>query len=347
MRSVHNSNYFSRILGTGAFLPCNRVTNHEFALWLKKQYGVHTSNEWIESRTGITARHFADPGQMTSDLAAKAAHAAIISADIDPQTIDLIIVATSTPDQIFPSTACLLQKKINIINCCAAFDIQAVCSGFIYALSTADAMLKSGVYQRVLVVGAEVFSRLLNYSDRSTCVLFGDGAGAVILERSDCPGILANILHADGKYADILQVPANIHQFNYGFVQQTHNIEQLSKQNGCYIYMDGSQVFKLAVHVLSAVAKEVLDLVEMTVQEIDWLIPHQANVRIMQALCKKLNLPIDKMILTVSEHANTSAASIPMALDCAVKDGRIQRDHCILLTGVGGGLTWGATILRF
>lgn len=349
---LRKPDFFSRIIGTGSFLPRNRLDNNDLALWLKKHRGIETDNEWIESRTGIKARYFADPSEMTSDLAKKAATFAISSAQIDPQSIDLIIVATSTPDHIFPSTACLLQRKIGINNHCAAFDIQAVCSGFVYALAMADSMLKSGLYQRALVVGAEIFSRFLDYSDRSTCVLFGDGAGAIVLEASDQPGILANALHADGQYTEILKIPGNLGCLARGPLQDCNSTNELyvgSKNENLdlYLHMDGRQVFKLAVCALDAVAREVLDLAGVKSSSIDWLIPHQANLRIMEHLCHKLQLPLDKMVVTVSEHANTSAASIPMALDVAVKDGRIKIDDCILLEGVGGGLTWGATLLRF
>lgn len=342
------TNFFSRIIGTGSFLPRNRLSNDDLALWLKKKHGIDTNNDWIEGRTGIKKRYFADPGEMTSDLAEKAAISAISAAQIDTQSIDLIIVATSTPDHVFPSTACFLQKKLAIKNCCAAFDVQAVCSGFVYAMTVANAMLKSGVCRRALVVGAEIFSRLLDYSDRSTCVLFGDGAGAVILEASDEPGILANVLHADGQYAEILKASGSLSQLNQSPITDIYYNDALkAKDLGFYVRMDGRQVFKLAVSVLNSVAREVLDLAGMAAAEINWLIPHQANLRIMESLCSKLGLPLEKMVVTVSEHANTSAASIPMALDVAVRDGRIQREHHILLEGVGGGLTWGAVILRF
>lgn len=324
---------YSRVIGTGSYLPPRRVTNDELAHTLATDYGVETSDEWIVGRTGIAARHFADAGVTTSDLAREAALRAIAAADIDPQTIDLIIVATSTPDFVFPSTACLLQNKLGIHNGCAAFDMQAVCSGFVYALATADGLLRSGTHKRALVVGAETFSRLLDFRDRTTCVLFGDGAGAVVLEASSEPGLLASALHADGRQVDILCVPGNV--------------DRGAIQGSAFLHMDGQAVFKLAVSVLEKVALEALERADMRPEQIDWLVPHQANIRIMQSTCRKLRLPPEKMVVTVDRHGNTSAASVPLALDEAVRDGRIQRGQTVLLEGVGGGFTWGATLLRY
>ncbi|WP_322105118.1 beta-ketoacyl-ACP synthase III [Paraburkholderia sp. J41] len=326
------STQYTRVLGTGSYLPPERVTNQELAERLAAK-GVETSDEWIVARTGIHARHFAAPDVTTSDLALAASQRAIAAADVDPQAIDLIIVATSTPDFVFPSTACLLQNKLGIRNHGAAFDVQAVCSGFAYAVSVADSLIRSGQHRTALVVGAETFSRILDFSDRTTCVLFGDGAGAVVLQASDQPGVLANALHADGSYAHILCTPGNV---NGGVIA-----------GNAFLHMDGQAVFKLAVNVLEKVALEALDKAQLTADQIDWLIPHQANIRIMQGTCRKLGLPAERMVVTVGEHGNTSAASIPLALDVAVRDGRIKRGHNVLIEGVGGGFTWGASVIRF
>ncbi|MCR1766168.1 beta-ketoacyl-ACP synthase III [Burkholderia glumae] len=323
---------YSRVLGTGSHLPPNRVTNQALAERLAKD-GIETSDEWIVARTGIHARHFADPDVTTSDLALAAAQRAIEAADIDPQSIDLIIVATSTPDFVFPSTACLLQNKLGIRNGGAAFDVQAVCSGFAYALATADSFIRGGQHRTALVVGAETFSRILDFKDRTTCVLFGDGAGAVVLSASDEPGILGSALHADGSYSHILCTPGNV---NGGVIA-----------GSAFLHMDGQAVFKLAVNVLEKVAIEALEKANLTADQVDWLIPHQANIRIMTSTCRKLGLPQERMVVTVGEHGNTSAASIPLALDVAVRDGRIQRGQTVLIEGVGGGFTWGATAFRF
>ena len=323
---------YSRVLGTGSYLPPGRVTNQELAERLAK-HGVETSDEWIVARTGIHARHFAEPDVATSDLALIAAQRAIESADIDPQSIDLIIVATSTPDFVFPSTACLLQNKLGIKNNGAAFDVQAVCSGFAYAVATADSFIRSGQHRTALVIGAETFSRILDFNDRTTCVLFGDGAGAVILSASDEPGVLSSALHADGSHANILCTPGNV---NGGVVA-----------GSAFLHMDGQAVFKLAVNVLEKVAIEALNKANLAPEQVDWLIPHQANIRIMQSTCRKLGLPQERMVVTVGEHGNTSAASIPLALDVAVRDGRIKRGHHVLIEGVGGGFTWGASVIRF
>jgi 3-oxoacyl-[acyl-carrier-protein] synthase-3 len=297
--------------------------------------GLETSDEWIVSRSGISARHFVDDGMLSSDLGTAAARQAIDMAGLKPDDIDLIIMATSTPDFLggFPSTACVVQRKLGITNDCAALDVQAVCSGFVYAMSVADNFIRGGMYKRVLVIGAEVFSRILDFNDRTTCVLFGDGAGAVVLSAADEPGVLATRLHADGRHADILCVP--------GAVQGG------AIKGSAFLYMDGQAVFKLAVSVLEKVANEVLQAAGMEASQIDWLIPHQANIRIMQGTAKKLGLPMEKMVVTVDQHGNTSAASIPLALDVAVRDGRIKAGQHLLMEGVGGGFTWGAVLARF
>ena len=324
---------FSKIKGTGSVLPPRRVTNIELAAQLAEK-GIETSDEWIFSRSGISARHYVDPGVQSSDLAVEAAGKALDMAGIDANEIDLIIVATSTPDHLggFPSTACIVQRKLGITNHCAAVDVQAVCSGFVYALSIADSFIKSGAHKNALVIGAEVFSRILDFSDRTTCVLFGDGAGAVVLGASKEPGVLATRLHADGSHSDILCVPGHV---NGGAVE-----------GSAFLYMDGQAVFKLAVSLLDKVANEALQAAELKPSQIDWLVPHQANIRIMQGTAKKLGMPMEKMIVTVQEHGNTSAASIPLALDTAVRDGRIQPGHIVMMEGVGGGFTWGAALAR-
>jgi len=329
--SATNAPRFARILGTGSYLPPKRLTNAELAAQLAKD-GIETSDEWIVERTGIRARHFADAGVAASDLALPAARAAIEAAGIAASEIDLIIVATSTPDMVFPSTACLLQHKLGIAGG-AAFDVQAVCSGFVYALTVADSMIKTGAANKALVIGAEVFSRILDFKDRTTCVLFGDGAGAVVLGASATPGILASELHADGSHASILCVPGTV---SGGQVLG----DPLLK-------MDGQAVFKLAVGVLEKVARSVLAKAGRSDADIDWLIPHQANIRIMQGTAKKLKMPMDKLIVTVHEHGNTSAASIPLALDVAVRSGKIKSGDTVMLEGVGGGFTWGAVLLDF
>jgi len=320
---------YSRITGTGSYLPPRRVTNAELAAELATR-GVETSDEWIVERTGIRARHFAAPHVATSDLGAHAARQALEAAGRSPADIDLIIVATSTPDMVFPSAACILQNKLGIAGC-PAFDVQAVCSGFVYALTVADSMIKSGAANRALVVGSEVFSRILDFRDRTTCVLFGDGAGAVVLEASDRPGILATDLHADGRHVGILCVPGNV---SGGQVL-----------GDAFLKMDGQAVFKLAVGVLEEAARATLAKAGRTDADIDWLIPHQANIRIMQGTAKKLKLPLDKLVVTVDQHGNTSAASIPLALDAAVRSGRIREGDTLMLEGVGGGFTWGAVLL--
>ena len=321
---------YSRITGTGSYLPPHRVTNDDLVAQLAQQ-GIETSDEWIVERTGIRARHFADRDVTSSDLALEASRRALEAAGCQAQDLDLIIVATSTPDMVFPSTACILQNKLGA-NGCPAFDVQAVCSGFVYALTVADAMIRSGWARRALVVGSEVFSRILDFNDRTTCVLFGDGAGAVVLEASEAPGILASDLHADGSHVGILCVPGNV----YGGQILGDPL----------LKMDGQAVFKLAVGVLEKAARATLDKAGMTDADIDWLIPHQANIRIMQSTARKLKLSMDKVVVTVDQHGNTSAASIPLALDHGVRNGQVQPGQTVLLEGVGGGFTWGAVLLR-
>jgi 3-oxoacyl-[acyl-carrier-protein] synthase-3 len=326
------STIYSRVLGTGSYLPPGRVTNQELAERLAKQ-GVETSDEWIVARTGIHARHFAEPDVTTSDLALIAAQRAIEAADVDPQSIDLIIVATSTPDYVFPSTACLLQNKLGIKNNGAAFDVQAVCSGFAYAVATADSFIRSGQHRTALVIGAETFSRLLDFNDRTTCVLFGDGAGAIILSASEQPGVHRMLEWLPSACSALESTPGNV---NGGVIA-----------GSAFLHMDGQAVFKLAVNVLEKVAVEALSKAGLEPQQVDWLIPHQANIRIMQSTCRKLGLPQERMVVTVGEHGNTSAASIPLAFDVAVRDGRIKRGQNVLIEGVGGGFTWGASVIRY
>ncbi|WP_287924166.1 beta-ketoacyl-ACP synthase III [Diaphorobacter sp.] len=321
---------YSRITGTGSYLPPHRVTNDDLVAQLAQQ-GIETSDEWIVERTGIRARHFADRDVTSSDLALEASRRALEAAGCQAQDLDLVIVATSTPDMVFPSTACILQNKLGA-NGCPAFDVQAVCSGFVYALTVADAMIRSGGARRALVVGSEVFSRILDFNDRTTCVLFGDGAGAVVLEASEAPGILASDLHADGSHVGILCVPGNV----YGGQILGDPL----------LKMDGQAVFKLAVGVLEKAARATLDKAGMTDADIDWLIPHQANIRIMQSTARKLKLSMDKVVVTVDQHGNTSAASIPLALDHGVRNGQVQPGQTVLLEGVGGGFTWGAVLLK-
>jgi 3-oxoacyl-[acyl-carrier-protein] synthase-3 len=316
----------SRIVGTGSYLPAQVLTNAELA---KR---VDTSDEWIRSRTGIRQRHIAAPDEKTSDLAFAAAREALTAAGLAPAAVDLIVLGTTTPDMVFPSTACILQDKLGTRNG-PAFDVQAVCSGFVYALGLADLMVKSGQARNALVVGAEIYSRILDWNDRGTCVLFGDGAGAVVLAPAAEPGILSAHLHADGHYRDILAVPGTV---AHGAVSGTP-----------LLTMEGNTVFKFAVKVLAEVAHEALAANGLTTDAIDWLIPHQANIRIMDATAKKLHVPLEKMVTTVDQHANTSAASIPLALDLAVRDGRIRSGQHVMLLGVGGGFTWGSVLLRW
>lgn len=320
---------YSRITGTGSYLPPKRLSNADLAAQLARD-GIETSDEWIVERTGIRARHFAEAGVTSSDLGTEAARRALEAAGVQASELDLIIVATSTPDMVFPSVAAILQNKIGA-NGCAAFDVQAVCSGFVYALSVADAMIQTGAASKALVVGAEVFSRIIDFKDRTTCVLFGDGAGAVVLEASETPGILANDLHADGKHVDILCTPGHV---SGGQVL-----------GDPFLKMDGQAVFKLAVGVLEEAARAVLAKAGKQDTDIDWLIPHQANIRIMTSTAKKLKLPMDKVIVTVDQHGNTSAASIPLALDEGVRSGRVKKGDLVMLEGVGGGFTWGAVLL--
>jgi 3-oxoacyl-[acyl-carrier-protein] synthase-3 len=316
---------YSRIVGTGSYLPERVMTNHDFAA-----RGLDTSDAWIRERTGIVQRHIAEDRQASSDLALQASRAALQAAGTSAGDIDLIVVATSTPDYIFPSTACLLQAKLGVKGA-AAFDMQAVCSGFVYGLATADSFIRSGQYRRALVVGAEVFSRILDWNDRSTCVLFGDGAGAVVLAADSKPGIHASVLHADGSQVDLLSVPGNV-------------------SKGCivgspYLQMNGQGVFKFAVRVLDEVARETVARAGMGLDDIDWLIPHQANVRILDATARRLGLPAEKLVVTVDHHGNTSAASVPLALDEYVRAGRIRAGQRIMMQGVGGGFTWGASLV--
>jgi 3-oxoacyl-[acyl-carrier-protein] synthase-3 len=324
-------NRYSRIAGTGSFLPPNRVTNDALVAQLARD-GIESSDQWIVERTGIHARHFAAPDVACSDLAVAAARRALEAADCDVATIDLIIVATSTPDMVFPSAACIVQQKLGVHGC-AAFDVQAVCSGFVYALTIADSMIRTGAASKALVIGSEVFSRILDFKDRTTCVLFGDGAGAVVLQASEVPGLVASELHADGRYVDILCVPGTV---SGGAVLGDPVLK-----------MDGPGVFKLAVGVLEKVAQSVLAKAGRDAASIDWLIPHQANIRIMQGTARKLKLPMEKLVVTVHEHGNTSAASIPLALDEAVRSGQIRRGDSLMLEGVGGGFTWGAVLLDY
>jgi 3-oxoacyl-[acyl-carrier-protein] synthase-3 len=316
----------SRIAGTGRYLPAQVLTNEELAR------RVDTSDEWIRTRTGIRQRHIAAPDEATSDLALHASRAALTAAGIAPADVDVIIVATTTPDMVFPSTACILQTKLGTKGG-AAFDVQAVCSGFVYGLALADKMVGSGMARNALVVGAEIYSRIIDWSDRGTCVLFGDGAGAVVVVPSATPGILTSHLHADGNYAEILCVPGNVRDgAAYGVP---------------FVHMDGGAVFKFAVKVLADVAEEALRATGKTAEDIDWVIPHQANIRIMDATMKKLHLPHERLIVTVDQHGNTSAASIPLALDIAVRDGRITAGQHVMLLGVGGGFTWGSVFLKW
>ncbi|MDO4904990.1 MAG: beta-ketoacyl-ACP synthase III [Lautropia sp.] len=321
---------FSRVIGVGAALPARSVSNDELAAELAKR-GIETSDEWIVTRTGIRQRWLAGPDDTTTSLGTRAARAAMQQAGVTPDQIDLVVCATSTPDQIFPSTACLIQQSLGIQQG-GAFDVQAVCSGFVYALANADALIRAGVAHRALVIGADVFSRILDWNDRTTCVLFGDGAGAVMLSADDRPGVLASRLHADGSHSNILSTPGSV---RCG-----------SAIGDPFLRMDGQAVFKLAVRVLADVALEVLEAADMTLDDLDWLVPHQANVRILAATASRLGLPPEKVVSTVGDHANTSAASVPLALATAVDDGRIGPGQLVLLQGVGGGFTWAANLIR-
>ncbi len=320
---------FARIVGTGSYLPERVMTNKDL------EAIVDTTDQWIRERSGIEQRHIAGDNETTVDLAEKASRLAIESAGIDPNTIDLIILATSTPDKIFPSSACILQARLDIHGC-PAFDIQAVCTGFVYAVTIAEKFIQSGSAKRALVVGAEVFSRILNWQDRTTCVLFGDGAGAVILEANEETGILSTHIHADGKYEKLLWVP---HGISDGF-------DQVKAGKG-YIEMRGNEVFKMAVNTLGRIVDETLEANDMQKSDIDWLVPHQANIRIIAATAKKLKMSMEQVVVTVHKHGNTSAASVPLALDVAVRDGRIKPNELLLLEAFGGGFTWGSVLLRF
>ena len=315
---------YSRVAGTGSYLPEKTLTNAEL------ERMVETNDEWIVSRTGIRERHIAAEHEMTSDLALQASQSAIQSAGITAAEIDLIIVATTTPDQVFPSTACLMQSKLNIAGC-PAFDIQAVCSGFVYALATADSFIRTGTAKTALVVGAETMSRITDWTDRTNCILWGDGAGAVILTASDTPGILSTHLHADGSYSDMLNVPCGVSR----------------RGENPFIVMEGNPVFKVAVNTLDSIVDETLQANGMQKSDINWLVPHQANIRIIQATAKKLGMGMERVVVTVGEHGNTSAASIPLALDIAVRDGRIKRGETVLMEAFGGGFTWGSVLLKY
>ena len=320
---------YGRIAGTGSYLPERVMTNHDL------EQLVETSDQWIRERTGIEQRHIAGDDETTVDLAEQAARNAIESAGIDAREIDLIILATSTPDKIFPSSACILQARLDIHGC-PAFDIQAVCTGFVYALAVADKFIRTGSAKKALVIGAEVFSRILNWQDRATCVLFGDGAGAVILEANDETGILSSHIHADGKYENLLWVP---HGISDGFEEV--------RAGKAFVEMRGNEVFKMAVNTLGRIVDETLAANQMMKSDIDWLVPHQANIRIIRATAKKLKMSMDQVVVTVDKHGNTSAASVPLALDVAVRDGRIQRDELVMLEAFGGGFTWGSVLLRY
>jgi len=325
-----NTGIFSRIVGTGSYLPPRVVSNEELAKLLAER-GVETSDEWIVSRTGIRQRHLVDEGQTTSILATHAAKNALLDAKLAADEVDLIILATSTPDYIFPSTACLVQSNLGNQGA-AAFDVQAVCSGFVYALTTADSFIRAGRAKCALVIGAEVFSRILDWNDRGTCVLFGDGAGAVVLKSGDTPGIEAAQLHADGSLNGILCVPGQISSGNV--------------TGDPFLRMDGQAVFKQAVASLEKSARDTLAEAGLSIEDVDWMIPHQANVRILSFLSKKLGLPMDKVVVTLDQHANTSAASVPLALDTARRDGRVKSGQRVVMQGVGGGFTWGTVVAR-
>jgi len=321
---------YARLAGTGSYLPEKVLTNTEL------ESMVDTTDEWIRERTGIESRHIAADDETTCDLAENASRSAIEAAGIDANELDLIIVATTTADCVFPSVACLLQQRLGVVNSTPAFDIQAVCAGFAYGLGVADSFIKAGTASKVLVVGADTFSRILNWEDRNTCVLFGDGAGAVVLTASDAPGIHSTHLHADGRYAELLHVPEGISR-GYSEVQQ----------QGAYVQMRGSEVFRTAVTRLSEVVDETLKANGLQKSDIDWLVPHQANLRIIKATAKKLAMTLDNVVVTVQDHGNTSAASIPLALDAAVRDGRIKRGEKLLLEGFGGGFTWGSALITY
>jgi 3-oxoacyl-[acyl-carrier-protein] synthase-3 len=320
---------YSRIAGTGSYLPEKVVTNHD----LEKT--MDTSDDWIRERTGIKRRHIAADGEATSDLALAAAKQALDMAGIGADDINLIIIATTTPDKVFPASACIVQRRLGIRGC-GAFDIQAACSGFVYGLDLADRYIRTGAAKNVLVIGAETLSRLTNWEDRTTAVLFGDGAGAVVLQEADEPGILSTHIHADGQYEDLLQVPQGI---SSGY--------DVTRAGEAFIQMNGNAVFRRAVATLDSIARETLEKNNIDKHDLDWFVPHQANMRIIAAAAKKLDMPMERVIVTVDEHANTSAASIPLALDVAVRDGRIKRGELLLFEAFGAGFTWGSTLLRF
>ncbi|MDP2432519.1 MAG: beta-ketoacyl-ACP synthase III [Pseudomonadota bacterium] len=316
----------ARIIGTGSYLPAYVLTNEELEARLE------TTSEWIIERTGIRERHIVEEGELTSDLAQKAAERAIEAAGIDESEIELIVVATTTPDRVFPSTACILQSKLGITNGCPAFDVQAVCSGFVYAMSVADQFIRSGQVKTALVVGAETLSRITDWNDRGNCILWGDGAGAVVLRASEEPGIINTHIHADGRYQDLLFVDGGV---------------SLKKEGECYMRMSGNAVFKMAVKTLDAIVDETLAANGLAKTDIDWLVPHQANIRIIQATAKKLGMSMDNVVVTVDRHGNTSAASVPLAFDTAVREGRIKRGELVLMEAFGGGFTWGSVLLRY
>jgi 3-oxoacyl-[acyl-carrier-protein] synthase-3 len=320
---------YARIRSTGSYLPERVLTNADL------ERMVDTSDEWIVDRTGVRKRHIAADGETTCDLAEQAARKALEAGELDPADLDLIVLATTTPDLVFPSTACLLQQRLGNHEA-PAFDVQAVCSGFIYALDIADKYIRTGAKRRALVVGAETCSRIVDWTDRTTCVLFGDGAGAVVLEASDTPGILSSHIHADGSYQSLLKVPSGV---SSGYDSVT--------QGKAFITMQGSEVFKMAVKTLGRIVDETLVANHMDRHDIDWLVPHQANTRILAATARKLDLPMERVVVTVDEHANTSAASVPLALDTAVRDGRIKRGEILLLEAFGGGFTWGSALVKF
>ncbi len=316
---------YSRITGTGSYLPERIMPNSELTTM------VDTSDEWIQSRTGIKQRHIARADESTCDMGAVAATQALQSAGLEPNQLDLVLFATSTPDQIFPSTACLLQRQLEITNGCPAFDVQAVCSGFVYGLTIADKFIKSGSAKNVLLIGADCLSKIVDWTDRSTCVLFGDGAGAVVLQASTEPGVYSTVLHANGAYANMLEVPCGVSK----------------PGEERFIKMQGSDVFKFAVAAMDELVEEVLVTSAMQKSDLDWLIPHQANQRIITATAKKLNMPMSKVIMTVEEHGNTSAASIPLAMDTGIRDGRVKPGQLLLLEAIGGGFAWGAVLVRY
>jgi 3-oxoacyl-[acyl-carrier-protein] synthase-3 len=316
---------YARIIGTGSYLPARVLTNED----LEKV--VETTSDWILERTGIRERHIAADGELTSDLALKAAENAIEAAGIDAGDIDLIVVATTTADRVFPSTACILQAKLGIANACPAFDVQAVCSGFVYAVSVADNFIRAGQAKHALVVGAETLSRITDWNDRGNCILWGDGAGAVVLQASEEPGILATHLHADGRYQDLLFVDGGV---------------SLKTEGACHMRMSGNAVFKMAVNTLDAIVDETLEANGLSKSDIDWLVPHQANIRIIQATAKKLGMGMERVVVTVDRHGNTSAASIPLALDTAVREGKIQHGETVLMEAFGGGFTWGSVLVK-